>query len=78
MKLYQITLYGSEYIQSDEIYNIGQATPIIGAAEFILEVFKSSTYEIDGVQYPADQLDTATKIQCLIDDQFIEELGEIS
>ena len=77
MQLYQITDIGTDYIQSNDIFEIAAKTPIIGTTEFILECFKCNVFELDGIQYTADQLDTATKIQCFIDDGFVEEVGLI-
>ena len=75
MKLYQISDIGTDYIHSNDIYEIAAKTPIIGTAEFILECFKCNVFELDGIQYTADQLDTATKIQCLIDDGFVKKIS---
>lgn len=75
MQLYQITDIGTAYIQSNDIFEIAARTPIIGTDEFILECFKCSVFELDGVQYTARQLDTAAKIQCFIDDGFVEEFN---
>ena len=75
MKLYQISDIGTDYIRSNDTYEIAAKTPIIGTAEFILECFKCNVFELDGIQYTADQLDTATKIQCLIDDGFVKKIS---
>ena len=49
MQLYQITDIGTDYIQSNDIFEIAAKTPIIGTAEFILECFKCKVFELDGM-----------------------------
>ena len=44
MQLYQITDIGTDYIQSNDIFEIAAKTPIIGTAEFILECFKCNVF----------------------------------
>ena len=76
-QLYSVTSYGAPYIQSNDIvdiYDLGIS--IVGTAEFMLAIFNSLVYELDGVQYPSEALDTATKIQVLMDDGFVEEYGD--
>lgn len=75
-QLYSVTSYGAPYIQSNDIADIyDNGVPIIGTAEFMLCVFNPPVYELDGVQYPPEALDAATKIQVLMDDGFVAEYG---
>ena len=76
MRLYQIRPWGVVYIQPKELYDMAlqENIPIIGTDEFILRCFECPVFEIDDVEYPADDLDTATKIQCFIDEGLIKEI----
>lgn len=73
-QVYVVTSYGADYIQNDEVYEMAaHGITIVGVADFMLRLFNQPVYEIDGVHYPAIALDTATKIEVLIEDGFIEE-----
>lgn len=73
-QVYVVTDYGVDYIQNEDIYEMAAHNiTIVGVADFMLWLFNQHVYEIDGVQYPAIALDTATKIDVLIEDGFIEE-----
>lgn len=76
MTLYQITSTGNMYIHLADLYNMAndQNIPIIGTADFILECFNENHFEINGVCYTADELDTPTKIQIFIEDGFVKQL----
>lgn len=74
---YKITDIGKLYIQSTYLYNLANTEniPLILSAKTILsECFPGNIYEINNQQFTADQLDTNTKINCLIEDGFIEQL----
>ena len=73
-QVYVVTGYGADYIQNEEIYEMAtHGITIVGVADFMLRLFNQPVYEIDGVQYPAIALDTATKIEVLVEDGFVEE-----
>lgn len=73
-QIYKVTDWGVDYIQSDDVHAMAsQGITIVGVAEFMLGIFKFPVYEVDDIQYPALSLDTNTKIECLIQDGFIEE-----
>lgn len=74
---YKITNIGKLYIQSTYLYNLANTEniPLILTAKTILsECFPGNVYEINNQQFTADQLDTNIKINCLIEDGFIEQL----
>lgn len=76
-QVYVVTGYGADYIQNDEVYDMAaHGITIVGVADFMLRLFNQPVYEIDGVQYPPEALDTATKIQVLMDDGFVAEYGD--
>lgn len=73
---YKITDIGKLYIQSTYLYNLANTEniPLILTAKTILsECFPGNIYEINNQQFTADQLGTNTKINCLIEDGFIEQ-----
>lgn len=73
-QVYVVTGYGADYIQNDEIHEMAtHGITIVGVADFVLRLFNQPVYEIDGVYYPAIALDTATKIEVLVEDGFIKE-----
>ena len=74
---YKVTDLGKMYIQSAYFYGTANVEniPLILSVETILsECFPGEIYEINDQQFTANQLDTNTKIKCLIEDGFIEQV----
>lgn len=68
MHIYQITTFGTDYIQSNDIYEI--------ASSGILKIFNTQYYEVNGVNYHSSELSTQVKINILIGDGFIRPLSQ--